>query len=217
MAKITSPAVTNITSMLQEERVFAPPKAFASQAHVKSMAQYRKLYNESIRQPEKFWGRAAKEELVWFKPWKKVLQWKLPYAKWFVGGRLNVSYNCLDRHLGTADGEQGGADLGGRTGRPRAFRARNALTPTNSCITRFACSPMCSNATASKKATASLFICRWCRRRPSPCWPARASARFTRWCSAVSARNRSPTAFLIARPNWWLRRTAVSGAGAWCR
>jgi acetyl-CoA synthetase len=65
------------------------------------MAQYRALYNESIRQPEKFWGRAAKEELVWFKPWKKVLQWKLPNAKWFVGGRLNVSFNCLDRHLGT--------------------------------------------------------------------------------------------------------------------
>jgi acetyl-CoA synthetase len=65
------------------------------------MAQYRALYNESIRQPEKFWGRAAREELVWFKPWKKVLQWKLPNAKWFVGGRLNVSYNCLDRHLGT--------------------------------------------------------------------------------------------------------------------
>jgi acetyl-CoA synthetase len=65
------------------------------------MAQYRALYNESIRQPEKFWGRAAKEELVWFKPWKKVLQWKLPNAKWFIGGRLNVSFNCLDRHLGT--------------------------------------------------------------------------------------------------------------------
>ncbi len=101
MAKITSPAVTNITSVLQEERVFPPPKSFAAKALVKSMAQYRALYNESIRQPEKFWGRAAKEELVWFKPWKKVLQWKLPNAKWFVGGRLNVSYNCLDRHLGT--------------------------------------------------------------------------------------------------------------------
>ena len=101
MAKITFPAVTNITSVLQEERVFPPPKSFASRALVKSMAQYRALYNESIRQPEKFWGRAAREELVWFKPWKKVLQWKLPDAKWFVGGRLNVSFNCLDRHLGT--------------------------------------------------------------------------------------------------------------------
>jgi len=65
------------------------------------MAQYQKLYQESIRSPEKFWAKQATNELVWFKPWKKVLQWKLPYAKWFVGGKLNVSYNCLDRHLDT--------------------------------------------------------------------------------------------------------------------
>ena len=82
--------------------MFAPPKEFSKKARVTSLAQYRKLYNESIRQPEKFWARAAKEELVWFAPWKKVLQWKLPNAKWFAGGRLNVSYNCLDRHLDTA-------------------------------------------------------------------------------------------------------------------
>jgi acetyl-CoA synthetase len=87
--------------VLQENRVFPPPKSFAQLARVKSFAHYRALYNESIRQPEKFWGRLAREELVWFKPWKKVLQWKLPNAKWFVGGQLNVSYNCLDRHLGT--------------------------------------------------------------------------------------------------------------------
>jgi len=102
MAKSTSSAGANITSMLHEERVFPPPKEFSKKAHVKSFAEYRALYNESIRNPEKFWGRMAGEELIWFKPWKKVLQWKLPYAKWFVGGKLNVSYNCLDRHLGTA-------------------------------------------------------------------------------------------------------------------
>jgi acetyl-CoA synthetase len=102
MAKLTASTGVNITSILHEERVFPPPKAFAQRAHVKSFAQYRALYNESIRQPERFWGRVAKEELIWFKPWKKVLQWKLPNAKWFAGGRLNVSYNCLDRHLGTA-------------------------------------------------------------------------------------------------------------------
>src|SRR5438105_13634656 len=65
------------------------------------MVNYRKPYAESIRSPEKFWAREAKKELVWFKPWKKVLQWKAPYAKWFTGGELNVSYNCLDRHLHT--------------------------------------------------------------------------------------------------------------------
>jgi acetyl-CoA synthetase len=94
-------AAVNITSVLHEERVFAPPKDFSQHAHLGSLAQYRRLYAESIKQPEKFWGRQARNELVWFKPWKKVLQWKLPYAKWFVGGKLNVSFNCLDRHLNT--------------------------------------------------------------------------------------------------------------------
>src|SRR5437016_9655639 len=91
-----------IASVLQETRVFPPPKEFSSHARLKSLAQYRKLYNESIRSPDKFWGKQAKNELVWFKPFKKVLQWKEPFAKWFIGGQLNVSYNCLDRHLGTA-------------------------------------------------------------------------------------------------------------------
>ena len=95
-------AAENIMSVLREDRVFKPSKAFARRARVNSLAQYRKMYRESIRHPEEFWGRQASDELVWFKPWKKVLRWKLPNAQWFVGGRLNVSYNCLDRHLGTA-------------------------------------------------------------------------------------------------------------------
>jgi acetyl-CoA synthetase len=117
----------NITSVLHENRVFPPPKAFARAAHVKSLAQYRKLYRESVRQPEKFWARQARQELVWFKPWKSVLQWKLPYAKWFSGGRLNVSYNCLDRHLDTPTANQAaliweGEPAGpGRPGEERTF------------------------------------------------------------------------------------------------
>src|SRR5579872_3759836 len=91
-------ANTDITSILDERRRFAPSPAFSKQAHIKSLAQYKKMYNESIKKPEVFWNRVAKE-LVWFKPWKKVLQWKEPFAKWFVGGQLNVSHNCLDRHL----------------------------------------------------------------------------------------------------------------------
>src|SRR6266436_4827247 len=96
----------NISSYLNEQRVFPPPKEFSARAHIKSFAQYRRLYNESIRTPEKFWARQARQELIWFKPWKKVLQWKEPFAKWFVGGQLNVSYNCLDRHLGTPTAKQ---------------------------------------------------------------------------------------------------------------
>jgi len=94
-------ANNNITSVLHENRLFPPSKQFSKQAHIKSLAEYKKLYNASIKSPEKFWAEQAKKELVWFKPWKKVLSWKAPDAKWFVGGELNVSYNCLDRHLGT--------------------------------------------------------------------------------------------------------------------
>jgi len=91
----------NITSVLQEMRVFPPPKEFSRKAHIKSLADYRKLYRESIRSPEKFWARQAKQELVWFKPSKKVLQWKAPIARWFIGGQTNVSANCLDKWLDT--------------------------------------------------------------------------------------------------------------------
>jgi acetyl-CoA synthetase len=87
--------------MLQEERLFPPSKEFAAKAHIGSMAQYKKLYKQSIDKPEIFWGEQARKELVWFKPWTKVLQWKVPNAKWFVGGKINLSYNCLDRHLDT--------------------------------------------------------------------------------------------------------------------
>src|SRR3954468_20660378 len=93
---------TNITSVLQEKRVFKPRKDFSDKANIKSLAQYQKMYKESVSAPEKFWAKHAQNELVWFKAWKKTLDWKEPFAKWFVGGQLNVSYNCLDRYLGTA-------------------------------------------------------------------------------------------------------------------
>jgi len=89
---------TNIESHLIEKRVFKPAKDFSKKARIKSLAQYRKMYRESMRRPDAFWVREAKE-LVWRKPWKRVLDWKAPFAKWFVGGQLNLSENCLDRHL----------------------------------------------------------------------------------------------------------------------
>jgi acetyl-CoA synthetase len=96
----------NIQSMLREERVFKPSKEFSKQAHIGSMAQYKKLYKRSIDDPEGFWGEQAEKELTWFKPWSKVLQWKAPNAKWFVGGQTNVSVNCLDRFLDSAKANQ---------------------------------------------------------------------------------------------------------------
>ncbi len=69
MATTTPPSPVNITTVLHEDRLFPPPKSFSKTAWIKSMAEYKRLYDESVRQPEKFWARQAKEELVWFKPW----------------------------------------------------------------------------------------------------------------------------------------------------
>ena len=88
----------NIESHLTEDRVFKPSKGFSKKARISSMAQYKRLYKESIEQPAKFWAREAKE-LVWQKLWKKVLDWKAPNAKWFTGAKVNVCENCVDRHL----------------------------------------------------------------------------------------------------------------------
>jgi acetyl-CoA synthetase len=89
---------SNIESLLTERRVFKPSKEFAAKARIKSLGQYRRMYRESIKRPAKFWAREAKE-LTWQRPWQRVLNWTAPFAEWFVGGKLNVSENCLDRHL----------------------------------------------------------------------------------------------------------------------
>ncbi len=86
-----------IDTILKEQRVFEPPASFQEHALIRGMADYERLYAEAANDPEKFWAGIARE-LHWFKPWDKVLEWDLPWAKWFSGGQLNVSYNCLDRH-----------------------------------------------------------------------------------------------------------------------
>ncbi|HVW79215.1 MAG TPA: acetate--CoA ligase [Alloacidobacterium sp.] len=87
----------HLDSMLRENRVFPPPPEFAAKAHIKSLAEYEQLYKRSVEDPEGFWAEAARE-LHWFKPWDKVLEWNEPWAKWFVGGKINLCYNCVDRH-----------------------------------------------------------------------------------------------------------------------
>ncbi len=87
-----------IDSMLNERRVFPPPEEFRSRARISSEDDYRRMCAEAEADPEKFWGDVA-SELHWFEPWQKVLDWDAPWVKWFVGGKLNLSYNCLDRHV----------------------------------------------------------------------------------------------------------------------
>jgi acetyl-CoA synthetase len=88
----------NIDSVLTESRVFECSDEFRSHAHVRGMSEYHRLYKEAETDPEKFWGEIA-TQLHWFKPWDKVLEWDCPWAKWFSGGQINLSYNCLDRHV----------------------------------------------------------------------------------------------------------------------
>jgi acetyl-CoA synthetase len=97
---MSSPS-TNIESLQHEERVFPPPSEFAAQAHIKAMEELEALRAEAAADPEKFWARFAESELHWFKKWETVLKWDAPHAQWFLGGRINISYNCLDRHLTT--------------------------------------------------------------------------------------------------------------------
>ena len=92
--------MADIESVLNEVRVFDPPAAFQERAHIKSLAEYRLLYERSVSDPEGFWAEQA-EALTWERKWERVLDWNPPFAKWFVGGRLNLSVNCLDRHLAT--------------------------------------------------------------------------------------------------------------------
>ena len=86
--------MTDIDVLLQENRKFEPPPEFARTANVSSSA----IYEEAARDPEKFWADQARE-LDWIKPWSKVLEWKPPHAKWFIGGKLNIAANCIDRHI----------------------------------------------------------------------------------------------------------------------
>jgi acetyl-CoA synthetase len=87
----------DIDTILRENRVFPPPQEFSEKAQIKSLAEYEALYKRSVDDPEGFWAEVARD-LHWFKPWTKVLEWDLPWAKWFVGGKLNLCYNCVDRH-----------------------------------------------------------------------------------------------------------------------
>ncbi len=95
-------AENTITSMMEEKRIFQSPKELSKKAYIKSFDEYKKIYQRSIDDPEGFWGEMA-QQLDWYKKWNKVLVEDFAKAKhsWFIGGKLNVSYNCVDRHCKT--------------------------------------------------------------------------------------------------------------------
>jgi acetyl-CoA synthetase len=98
---------TTITSMMEETRKFPPAKEFVDQAYIKSREEYEKMWDESVHNPEKFWGEAG-NDLFWFKKWDKVNEENFAKGelKWYVGGKTNISYNCLDYQIEKGKGDK---------------------------------------------------------------------------------------------------------------
>src|SRR5271154_5607361 len=123
---------TDIVSSLKERRGFEPSEGFRSKAHVGSLADYERLYKDAREHPEAFWDGIARE-LHWFKTWDRVLEWNLPFAKWFIGGQLNISYNCLDRHVATWRKNKAAILWEGEPGDSRTLTYQQLLREVSKC------------------------------------------------------------------------------------
>ena len=112
-----------IESLLAEGRTFPPPPSFVDQ----SLITDRGIYAEADSDYEAFWAKAATELIDWYEPWHTVLRWDLPFAEWFVGGKLNVAYNCLDRHVEDGHGDKVAYYWEAETGPGRTITYRQLL------------------------------------------------------------------------------------------
>ncbi len=95
-----------VDSVMVESRLFPPSDEFVAKSRVQGMEGYQELYDRAAADPEAFWAGEARAHLHWFEPFTKTLEWDNPFAKWFVGGRTNVSYNCLDAHIAAGNGDR---------------------------------------------------------------------------------------------------------------
>jgi acetyl-CoA synthetase len=117
-----------LDTVMQESRVFPPPAEFSARARIKSIDEYQRLWDEAAADPAAFWGRIAKDELHWFEPFTKSLEWEEPFAKWFVGGKTNASYNCLDKHVAEGRGNRTAFLWEGEPGDTRKLTYAELLT-----------------------------------------------------------------------------------------
>jgi acetyl-CoA synthetase len=123
-----APQRPEIEALLQERRVFAPDPSFAAEANALAS-----LYDEAEADFERFWGRLAQERLLWRKPFERILEWDLPFAKWFVGGELNVSENCVDRHVANGLGDKVAYHWIGEPGDTRTITYGDLLREVSRC------------------------------------------------------------------------------------
>lgn len=122
--------LSNIESILREDRKFEPNPDFAKNAYVSSFEEYQRIYQESIADPEAWWAGQAEKELEWFEKWNQVLDWNPPFAKWFVGGKINATHNCLDRHVAAGRGSHPAIVWEGEPGDTRTLSYAELLTET---------------------------------------------------------------------------------------
>ena len=132
---MASTEATHIDSTLTESRKFPPSAEFSAKAWVKSFDEYQALCKRADSDPDAFWAECARN-LHWFEPFGEALDWQLPFAKWFVGGKINASYNCLDRHLSTWRKNKAAIIWEGEPGDSRVLRYQTctARSPLRQCF-----------------------------------------------------------------------------------
>lgn len=124
---MSEPSSGKIANVLNENRVFPPSQEFASKAIFGSKADYEAIYQRAAENTEVFWAEQAKEHLHWFEPFHTTLEWNEPFAKWFVGGKTNVSYNCLDAHVNAGRGDRVAIYWEGEPGDTRVLTYKDLL------------------------------------------------------------------------------------------
>ncbi len=206
---MSSPSNANITSVLKETRSFAPPPEFAAAAHIKSLADYERLWQRGKDDPEGFWAEQA-ESLQWMRRWDKVLTWNEPHAQWFAGGQLNVSVNCLDRHLAGPRRNKAALIWEGEPGDSRVLTYQMLHRE----VCKFANVLKKLGIQAGDRVTLYMPMVPELVIAMLAC---AASARRTALSSVASAPTPSPTATTTPRRNCSSPPTAVGGAAKSCR
>ena len=205
------PSVTTLTVMtethVEVQSSYPPAPEFAANANATA-----ELYDEAEADRLAFWAEQA-NRLSWETPFTEVLDWSdAPFAKWFVGGKLNVAYNCVDRHVEAGNGDRVAIHWEGepvddaRDDHLRAAQRRSLPGRQRP-----------HRARPESPATGSPSTCRWCPRPSSRCWPAHGWAPCTRWCSPVSPPPRCGPASTTPRPSSSSPPTGSSAAARRCR
>ena len=171
-------AEPTIDNLFSEERRYPPSPEFAAQANAQP-----DIYERDF---DEFWETEGRERVTWFEPFTELYEWELPYAKWYLGGKLNVAYNCVDRHVEAGLGDRVAYHWEGEPGDTRTITYAELQRD----VVRIANALKELGVGRARRSRSTWGWCRSCRWR---CSPARASARRTRSSSAASRRTRSRT------------------------